>query len=64
MSDTMRIEANSLEEAIDKADKALLNDGEYMNNSFRVERHHIEYMHDDEEIKQEARAYVEENGEE
>jgi len=62
MSDTIVVEANSLEEAIDKADSIPLPVGEYMNDSFRIDAHNIEDMHDDEQIKEEARAYAEEYG--
>jgi hypothetical protein len=64
MSNTITVEANSLEEAVEKVDRLPLPEGEYINDSFRVEAHHIEDMHFDEQIKEEARAYAEEHGDE
>jgi hypothetical protein len=64
VSGTIKVKADSLVKAIKLADISPLPKGDYIDGSYYVKVHFIQFANDDEEIQKEAREYYEIVGEE
>lgn len=64
VSGTIKVKADSLEKAIELADNSPLPQGDYIDGSYHVNNHFIQFANDDEEIQKEAKEYYEKVGEE